>query len=189
MMHSLKVGDFAGLVEQPMLSVPLPKLWYMLRVRPNSEITIERKLSDRGVSLYLPKEMRSVKTGWNRRLLRSFPVFEGALFIPDFEADLRRLKNVTNGIIGYIRFGQDAIRITPVIMGEIRKFEAWVSLSPSERKRWMAVDKQVRIKGGVLDMLVGRIASLDSHRRLTVLVDILGRMVPVELDEDQIEAI
>jgi transcriptional antiterminator NusG len=42
---------------------------------------------------------------------------------------------------------------------------------------------------GPFDMWEGRIERLDSHGRLRVLLDVLSRQVPVELDETQIEPV
>src|SRR6266403_1538026 len=185
-----KIGDFVGFIEQPVVAPkPVPKLWYMLRVVPNREVGIEDKLSECGVSLYLPKESQSRKTGWNRRALRRVAIFSGAIFIPDFEADLARLKTMTDGIIGYVRCESHPVVIRPKMMEQIRKFEKLLDVPPGQRKRAFYVAHEVRIKGGSFDMWMGYVASLDSKRRLTVLVNLLGRMVPVELSEDQVEAV
>lgn len=188
MMALLKIGDFVDVVERPALSAPIPQLWYMLRVVPNREIAIERRLSARGVSVYLPTE-RVTRRIAGRRVLQPAAIFAGAMFIPDFEADLRRLRGMVDGLIGYVRFESTTVVIRPKMMEAIRKFETFCDLPPSERKRAFEVGQQVRIKGTSLDMWMGRIARLDSRNRLTVLVRMLGQMVPVELSEDQIEAV
>jgi transcription antitermination factor NusG len=185
-----KIGDFIGFIEQPLAAAaPIPKLWYMLRVVPNREVGIEEKLAGRGVSVYLPKETQSRKTGWNRRILRTVAIFSGAIFIPDFEADLARLKTMTDGIIGYVRCESHPVIIRPKMMEQIRKFEKLLDVPPGQRKRAFYVAQEVRIKGGSFDMWMAHVASLDNHHRLTVLVNLLGRMVPVELPEDQVEAV
>jgi transcription antitermination factor NusG len=190
MQQLLKIGDFMGFIDQPVAEPPpIPKLWYMLRTRPNCEIGIEDKLSERGVSVYLPKETQSRRTGWNRRVLRRAAIFSGAIFIPDFEADLARLKTMTDGIIGYVRCESNPVKISPKIMESIKKFEKLLDVPPGQRKRAFYVAQEVRIKGGSFDMWMGHVASLDSKHRLTVLVNLLGRMVPVELSEDQVEAV
>lgn len=184
------IGDFAGFIERP---VPIPprvaKLHYMLRVVPNREIVIEDKLVDRGVCVYLPKETETRKTGWNRYRARTVAIFSGAIFIPDFEADLRRLKGIADGIIGYVRCESQPVVIRPKMMEEIRKFERLLDVPAGQRKRAFRVGQEVRIKRGSFEMWMAHVASLDKHHRLTVLVNLLGRMVPVELNEDQVEAV
>jgi transcription antitermination factor NusG len=185
----LKIGDFIGYTEQPLVEVRVPTHHYMLRVVPNKELKIEERLNEHGVSVYLPKETQTRRTGWNRRVLRKVAIFSGAMFIPDFEADIVRLKSFVDGIIGYVRFDAEPVKIRPKMMESIRKFERLLDVPPGQRKRAFYVSQEVRIKGGSFDMWMGYVASLDSKHRLTVLVNLLGRMVPMELSEDQVEAV
>lgn len=190
MLTVLKIGDFAGFIERPVAVPPrVPKLHFMLRVVPNREIAIEDRLLNHGVSVYLPKETETRKTGWNRYRARTVAIFSGAIFIPDFEADLHRLKGIADGIIGYIRCESQPVIIRPRMMEEIRKFERLLDVPPGQRKRAFFVDQSVRIKRGQFEMWMARVARLDNNHRLTVLVDFLGRMVRVELNEDQVEAV
>src|SRR5258708_27774823 len=190
MQSFLKMGVFRCFMEHPLSpQPPVPKLWYMLRVVANREVGIEQKLKGRGVAIYLPKETQSRRTGWNRRISRTVAIFSGAIFIPDFEADLARLKTMTEGIIGYVRCESHPVVIRPKMMESIRKFEKLLDVPPGQRKRAFYVAQEVRIKGGSFDMWMAHVASLDSKHRLTVLVNLLGRMVPIELSEDQIEAV
>jgi transcription antitermination factor NusG len=185
----LKIGDFIGYTEQPMVEVRVPNYHYMLRVVPNRELKIEERLAEQGVSVYLPKETQTRRTGRNHRVFRRAAIFSGAMFIPDFEADLARLKTIVDGIIGYVRFDANPVKIRPKMMESIRKFEKLLDVPPGQRKRAFYVSQEVRIKGGSFDMWMGYVASLDSKHRLTVLVNLLGRMVPMDLSEDQVEAV
>lgn len=186
----LNIGDFIGYIEKPLpITRPEPKLHYMLRVVPNREITVENQLTERDVCVYLPKETETRKTGWNRYRARTVAIFPGMIFIPDFEADLMRLKSIADSIIGYVRCESHPVVIRPRMMTKIRLFENLLDVPPGQRKRAFKVDQQVRIKRGTFDMWMARIARLDRNHRLTVLVDMLGRMVSVELDEDQVEAV
>jgi hypothetical protein len=181
------IGDFVEFVERPALVKPLPKVWYLLRLHPNYDRKAERQLRRRGVSVYVPKEKRTVKGVWNRRMLREVPIFSGGMFIPDFEADLPRLKSIADGIGGFVRFGAEPLCVSLAWMDRIRKFEETMNLNPGQRK--FNAGQHVRIVGGMWDMWEGKIARLDSHYRLSVLIDILGREVPIQFDEDQVEAV
>lgn len=190
MQELLKIGDFIEFVDPPSMPVrPIPQCHYMLRVVPNRELAVEQKLLERGVAVYLPKETETRKTGWNRYRARTVAIFSGAIFIPDFEADLARLKTMTEGIIGYVRCESHPVVIRPKMMEEIRKFEKLLDVPAGQRKRAFRVGQEVRIKRGSFEMWMAHVASLDSRHRLTVLVNLLGRMVPVELNEDQVEAV
>ncbi len=187
----MNIGDFVGFIEQPFAPPPqVAKIHYALRVVANKEVKIEERLAERGVSgIYLPKETQPRKTGFNRRVLRKVAIFSGMMFVPDYEANLQRLKDLADGIIGFIRFDSEPVVIRPKMMESIRKFEKLLDVPPGQRKRAFYVAQEVRIKGGSFDMWMAHVASLDSKHRLTVLVNLLGRMVPVELSEDQVEAV
>jgi transcription antitermination factor NusG len=190
MMAQLKVGDFAGFIERPIERPSIEPLhWYMLRVVPNRELKIEEKLRERDFDVYVPKERESRKTGWNRRSLRTVAIFEGSIFIPEHQADLRVLKNIADGIIGYCRFGQEPLVVRRKAMLEIRHFEELMDVPPSQRKRAFAVGQRVSIKTGPWAMWMAQVERLDRKQRLTASINLFGRMTSIELLEDQVEAV
>jgi len=183
----MKIGDFVGYVEQPAVSAPMPKLWYLLRLHPNYDLKAERQLHEHNVSVYVPKEKRLMKSVWGRKVLRDIPIFSGAMFVPDFDADLARLKRLTAGIGGFVRSGDRVLTISLDWMERIRRFEARLQSAAGSRR--FSIGQSVRFVGGQFDMWEGKVERLDSHHRLRVLISILEREVPVEVDEDQIEAV
>ena len=181
------IGDFIEYVPQSSVSTPMPSLWYLLRLHPNYDLKAERQLHERGICAYVPKERRKIKSVWGRRVLRQVPIFPGTMFIPDFDADIQKLKNACAGVGGFVRNGKDALRISLSTMGEVRRFETRMNRDPDKRK--FHLDQKVRVIGGPFDLLEGRIDRLDSRYRLRVLIGILQGEVPIELDEDQVEAV
>ncbi len=163
---------------------------YMLRVVPNREVAVEERLLNHGMSVFLPTETKGRKTGWNRRRQSRVAIFYGTMFVPDFDADLRRLKTIADGIIGFHRWNNEQpIVVSPRWMAEIRAFARWCDVPPSQRKRRYEVGDDVYIHSGPFAMFMGNLVSLDSQQRLTVVVNVFGRMTPVTLDEDQVEAV
>lgn len=183
----LKIGDFVGTVEQPPIAVALPKMWYLLRMHPNYDLKAERQLHSHGISAYVPKEKRSIKGAWGRRPLRDVAIFPGTLFIAEYDADIARLKRLAEGIGGFVKLAGEALRVTPYWMERIRNFEADRQLTPQERK--FKIGQHVRINGGAWDMWEGKVLRLDPRYRITLLIQALAGEVPIELDEDQIEAV
>jgi len=186
------IGDFVEFVKEPVMSIPIPKLWYLLRLHPNFDLKAERQLHERGISAYVPKDKRTIKGSWNRRLSRMVPIFPGAMFIPDFDADITKLKSAADGVGGFVKYcgkqGPEALKISLRIMAEVRKFEAKRNGLAEERK--FKTGQHVRIVGGPFDLWEGRIDRLEPNYRITVLIEILTRQVPLlHLDEDQIEAV
>lgn len=186
--HSLyNIGDFVEFVEKPIEMVKTAVCYYLLRLHPNYDLKAERRLIEHNVEAYAPKEKRLVKSVWGRKVLRDIPLFAGALFIPDYEADLAKLKRIAPGIGGFVKSDGQALRISMSWMDRIRRFEERVQADTGVRK--FAVGQKVRIVGGQFDMWEGVVERLDSNYRLRVLIDLLKREVPVELDEGQIEAV
>ena len=109
------------------------------------------------------------------------------MFIPDFHADLPRLKSIADGIGGFVKVSGTALKVTPVWMERIRAFEAKQQLEGGKRK--FQVGQDVRIVGGVYDMWEGKVARVDRHARLKVLIRTVAGEVSVELGEDQVEAV
>jgi transcriptional antiterminator NusG len=185
------IGDFVEFVQEPVMSIPIPKLWYLLRLHPNFDLKAERQLHERGISAYVPKERRIIKGSWNRRISRTVPMFPGAMFVPDFDADIAKLKNAADGIGGFVKYcgkqGPEALKISLRIMSEIRRFEAKRNGLAEERK--FRVGQKVRIVGGPFDLLEGRIERMESRYRISVLIEFLCTSTRMQIDEDEIEAV
>lgn len=185
----LEKGQFVEFVTR---SAPAPKpeaqCHYMLRLHPNYEMKAERQLHERDIDAYVPKEMRSVKSVWTRRVLRPIPMFSGIMFIPDYHADLVRLKAIADGIGGYVRNGDgEPLKVIPYWMAKIRKYELRVAEEGPPRR--FKVGDRAKVKTGAFENWEFEVARLDSHYRLAALVKIMGREVEVQFDEDQLEAV
>jgi transcriptional antiterminator RfaH len=187
--HALlyKIGDFVGKVEHEAVSAPMPKLWYLLRLHPNYDLKAERQLLERGICVYVPKETKTVRSVWSRKVKRTVPLFPGAMFVPDFDADIQRLKKSADGIGGFVKYAGEAVRVSLPMMARVRQFEARMNRDPVKRK--YRPDQAVRIIGGPFDLWEGRIERVDSNYRLSVLIEFLKREVRIEVDEDQVEAV
>ena len=180
-------GDFVCFMDSCDASLPIPRLWYLLRIQPNREIPVTNRLRDRGVSVVLPTETALVRVCRGKQVLRKLPLFSGIAFVADFDAQLRRLRELADGVIGFVTFGAEVAAADAKRMSEVRAFEAKMQLPPSQRK--YALGQKVRVVNGSFNWWEGPIERLDSHGRLTVLLDVLGGQVPVQLDETQIEAV
>ena len=165
----------------------IPGCWYILRLHPNYDLKAERQLSANGVSVYLPKEIRKVKTTWNRVIQKAKPIFPGTIFIPDFEADIAKLKEMANGIGGFIKREGQALQISLMWMERIRKFEAKMQSLSGKRK--YKVGDTVRVTAGPFNLWEGKIERLDPNARISVLLEMFQREVRVGFDEDQVEAV
>lgn len=191
-----KIGDVVGLVDvDDAPAVPVsPERWYLLRTHPGREFIVSDAFMHRGISHHLPTFVRSVWAGGHaarvsrhRRTVRR-PLFPGVILVPDFEADIDRLKQ-TGGVAGWLRIGDQAAAITPKVWREVRDIEAVLAVPPSKRPRRFEVGQLVRIADGPLHMWIGRIERLDAKGRLRVLIAAAKRAFPVEVAEDEVEPV
>lgn len=190
-MQMLKIGDYVEAAPLPVLEKPIPECWVVAKAVPNRELVVERKLGERGVVAYVPKETRTIRTGWGRRQPKQFAIFESLVFLPSYEANLRHLRDLVDGVIGYVKFGERIATVSPSVMASIRQFEARFALPPSKRvhlKDWK-LGQQVRVVDGPFQYFEGRLERLDPHGRLRVALSIFERETPVEFEEGQIEAV
>lgn len=189
MTHQLwNIGDFVEFVPMAINTSPLPKLWYLLRLHPNCDLKAERDLQERGISAYVPKMKQTIRTAWSRRKkLTTVPIFPGAMFVPDYEADIEKLRDSATGIGGFVKCAGEALRISLRTMDEVRRFETKQNRHPDQRK--FKPGQKVRIIGGPFDLLEGSIQRLDPRFRITVLINLLQGEVPAQFDEDQVETV
>jgi transcription antitermination factor NusG len=163
------------------------KVFYILRVHPNHELKAARQLSTAGVECYIPQITEKLKTACKRTAERQVPLFPGAMFVPDFAADLAWLKSIASSIGGFVKYTDGALKVSICWMDRIRNFEARQQARAGHRR--FAIGQKVRVTDGPYEMWEGRIERLDRNYRLRVLIEAITREVAVELDEDQVEAV
>lgn len=168
-------------------TAPMPKLWFLIRMHPNYDLKAERQLHERGISAYVPKEKTTVRSAWTRRVQKTVPIFPGAMFIPDFDADIQKLKDAADGIGGFVKYCGEALKVSLKTLEEVRNFERWRNGLPMQRK--YKPGQKICITRGPFALWEGKIDRLDRNFRISVLIEILGREVRLELDEDQVAAV
>ncbi|WP_168204663.1 transcription termination/antitermination protein NusG [Tardiphaga sp. vice304] len=162
----------------------------LVRLHPNTEMKVARRLNERGVPAYVPQERWSRKSSWNKRVVDIRPIFDGLMFVPadDRYADLNRMRSLSDGVVGFVRFNNGPFAVArPDAMAMICRMEERLSL-PMGHRRYV-LGQAVMVTDGHFNLLEGKIDRLDSNGRLRVLMDILGSQVKVNLDETQIEPV
>lgn len=198
----LKIGDFVDVLGRPEVKalLPDPSCWYLLRVHPGRERMVGRAFKRRNVWYELPTFMRDVAVHGQRwrfystpRMRRlEVPIFPGFIFVPDHEADLDRLKSISDHVTSFLKFGDgEAAPIKPALMQAILELQAELASPQAQSRRWrrLKVGQTVSINGGPFAMWTGRIERLDGKGRIRVLLNILKREVPVAMTEDQVEPV
>lgn len=188
MAANYKIGDHVGMVDLSARSVaqdkPLAQLWYMLAVRPGKDGTVMRTFRRHGIDAYSP-QIRKTKVLRGRKCEVVEPLFPGFIIMPDYETNIPDY--ASDGVIGFVYFGEFVMRLRPKDISDIRNIEAGCNVPVSKRERMYETGQLVRVVDGPFAYFGGRIEKLDSKGRLSVLVSIFGRMSLVTLEEGQVE--
>ncbi|GEC15169.1 transcription termination/antitermination protein NusG [Nitrobacter winogradskyi] len=205
-LQRLEIGQFVGTVDLDTVrgpaSVPMqPKWWFILRTHPGRERKVMREFERRNVSAYCPlimKQQRVVRrvhgSSWTYEIKRQVmvPLFPQLLFVPDFE----RVPADISGVSGWLRFGEWFARIPSereatsergACMEDIHALVAIANTPFSKRDAKFDIGDLVRIVDGPFRDFSGRIERLDSRGRLSVAIEIFGRLSPTVVSEWQIE--
>jgi len=173
------------------IAVPIPQRWFILNVHPGREFKVMKAFRRHHVSAWLPlittvQDVTRYRRGFeyvDRRNVIS-PLISGAIIIPDFENGWREI----DGVIGIYRMGPCTPYLTPKLLNDLRSIEAIGNTPKSKRQRLFEIGQLVRVVNGPFRAFSARIERFDSKGRLSVGVEIFGRITPIELSECDIEA-
>lgn len=177
--------------------------WYVIRSKPKGERKALREIQKLGIEAYLPEYQIE---RMNRRLrirkvstLCHFPRYLFALLEPGQVGAVHDCSGVADILPGFPQQPQ------PVPAGDVlalRQAQAAHMFDDTDRARRLRgetvkntlaamrkrlVAKKVRITAGPFVSYQGDVEAVGSLERLTVLIDLLGRPTPVELEVGQIE--
>jgi transcription elongation factor/antiterminator RfaH len=158
------------------------KNWYALYTKPHKEHQVDAFLQGRGIETYLPTVRRKVRRRDRPERVIYFPCYLFARL--DFEVTPRSSIAWMPGIRRIVGHGEQPA----VVAGEIvdlirRRLEGveqvgYTDLKPGDR---------VRITSGPLrDLDAVFDQALSAADRVRILLDVMGRMTPVEIDHSQI---
>lgn len=193
-----KRGEFVDMVDLSRggpVDAPIPQRWYVLRTHPLRERKVMRAFERRNISGWLPlittiQDVKRHRHGFDtiHRRQVTLPLIPGVIIIPDFELAADRWRAV-DGLIGIFRMGDCTPCLTPALMQDLRNIEAIGNTPKSKRERLFAVGQLVRVVNGPFRDFSAYVERFDSKGRLSVGVDIFGRITPIEVSESDIEAV
>lgn len=191
-LQPLTKGDFVDMIDLESIhgpsSVPIePQRWYVLRTHPLREARVMRAFHRRNISYYFPTLRRTITLRGRHRDVVA-PFFPGLIFIPDFECQNVRLREV-DGLSGWLMCGECFSYLKASHMGDLRAVVELGHVPISKRKHMFASGQLVRVVDGPFASFTGLIERLDSNGRLSVLLDVFKRVTPVHLEEGQIEPV
>ncbi len=174
----------------------MAKNWYVVhtyagfenKVRENLEHTIKTQgLQDKIVQVLIPtEEVVEIRDG--RRNISTQKIFPGYVIVEmDFDDDTWSVVKNTPGVTGFVGSGRTPL---PLSQEEVENIQQHMTATDEKPRPKIVFElgERVKVIEGPFYNFSGYVAEINEERgRLKVMVDILGRSTPVELDFLQVE--
>ena len=177
----LKPGLFSNLA----ISSRVPPKWYALHTRPRAERVVRAHLLWYRIESFYPLQ-RKRRSRIEERKEATSPLFPGYIFCRTaLDIPLRIVS-----IPGVLRFVGCEGRPTPVLDAEIAAIQRLEQSCRALRSMpFFEQGQRVRVCGGALEGLEGRVLRVKNKDMLVVSVELLRRSVCVSLESDCVEHI
>jgi transcriptional antiterminator RfaH len=156
--------------------------WYLVHTKPSAETVAQANLERQGYESYLPRLVRSVLRGQQRRE-RSVPLFPRYLFLRLREGS-QPLGPVRSsvGVSGVVRFGPDYAIVPDEAICQLQaRADPLTGLHRLTPAKPLVSGAAVRIASGPFDGLEGIFQREDGAERVIVLLRLLGHDTPVRV--------
>jgi transcription antitermination factor NusG len=168
--------DINLLIEEPHLVVV---------TEPQQEVRATVTLQSFRVPYYLPMITHLTTRGVRRTKVKSYrPLLRGYIMIP--ESACQRFVSLHQRrpmpIHGFLRCGENFSVVTEIEIRRLRNIEQELAKPKSIQSIW-SVGEVARIGDGAFTGLNCAVTDLANGQRITVEVSLLGRSVPITLDE------
>jgi transcription antitermination factor NusG len=155
----------------------MQKHWYAVQTLSRAEKQAERHLVFQGFTVFAPHIWRKVRHARQLKISAA-PLFPGYIFVAlDLSRDRWSRINGTIGVLGLVRAGSLPL---PLPVGLIEALaSAQHSIDQAGCGNTFKINQPVRLGAGPFADLIGRIQCLEAQGRVQVLLEIMGRAVPV----------
>src|ERR1700676_5010282 len=159
--------------------------WYAIYTRARHEKVVAASLQQKGVTTFLPLVSR-VHRWRDRRKTVDLSLFPGYVFVrvaPTPEAYVHVLQ--TGGVVSFVGSGRCGVTIPDKQIDDIQTlFENRV---PCGIFPFLRVGQRVRVRGGCLDGIEGRLITLKGDRTLVISVEPIQHSIAIGLDGYDVE--
>jgi len=153
--------------------------WYAVQTQPQSESRAEFNLRRQGFATYLPRYQRTRRHGRKTEIVAR-PLFPRYLFVGlDLARDRWRSIRSTFGVKDLVFAGEDPALVADEIIDEIRARESEEGFVRLRLPEGVGAGSLVRIIDGLFTDSTGVLERFADERRVTILLDLLGRKTRV----------
>jgi len=167
------------------VSAPLEEQWYALYTRSRHEKAVTTLLKDKGMTTFLPLFSRVHRWSDRRKTVQVslFPSYTFVRMIATPESCVRILQ--TPGVVGFVGTGRRGIPIPDKQIEDIQTLLA--QNIPCAIFPFLRVGQRVRIRGGCLDGIEGRLVTLKGDRSLVISIEPILHSLVIRLDGYDVE--
>ncbi len=164
------------------------KRWYVVYTHPGNETIAQGQLEQQGFVTYLPRCLKQMRQG-NRITEIAVPLFPRYIFVElDIDAQRWRAINSTFGVRYLVCMGDRPAALPETVMPEILDRETEKGYIVLPREEPFSKGEVVQITAGPLIEQVGLFQCTSDDERTTVLLNLLGREVPIRVRSEALRA-
>ncbi len=161
--------------------------WYALQTRARHEKAVVQRLSDKGVTTFLPL-LKQVHRWSDRRKTVEVPLFGCYVFAKLPPKDDQRLRVLLiDGVLSFV--GPPGQRI-PIPEEQIESVRRLLQEQlPYCSYPFLKIGQRVRVRGGALDGVEGILSARNGERKLVISVDAIQRSLGISIEGYDVEPI
>ena len=153
--------------------------WYVVQTHPSKEVRAQMNLDQQGFTTYLPRYLRQ-RSHARRTEIVARPLFPRYLFVAmDLTRDRWRAVHSTFGVTHLVASGDEPLPVSDEVVGEIRARENEDGFVALGLPAGIKAGSRVRLIDGIFAEAHGILERIADSRRVSVLLQLLGRDVRV----------
>jgi transcription antitermination factor NusG len=161
--------------------------WYALHTRARHEKSVERRLRDQGMEMFLPTALQLHR--WSDRTKKvEVPLFSCYVFVRcSLNAEDRSRIYRIEGVHGFVGARGQSLPIPDEQIQSIQK--VLTQTAPWRSYPFLKEGQRVRIRGGAMDGVEGVFLSENGDHSLIISVDAIQRSMAVRIDGYDVEPV
>jgi transcriptional antiterminator RfaH len=163
--------------------------WYVVQTHANSEHKAASHLARQNFDIYLPRYLKRRRHARRTETVAA-PLFPRYMFVlVDTQTQRWRSIQSTLGVTRLVCHGDRPAPVPANVVEALRRREDAGGLITLDERPRFSIGDQVQILDGAFSMHLGLYEGISDNKRVTVLLNLLGRKVRVNLDLDLVAAI